>query len=39
MPPGTKENSKLRLIGMGRQTADGRGKGDLFLKVRVNNQP
>jgi len=35
IPPGTKENNKLRLIGMGRQTADGRGKGDLFLKVRL----
>ena len=36
VPPGVSEGSKLRLKGMGRQTAGGR-LGDLFLKVQIRD--
>jgi len=37
VPPGTQAGSRLRLQGLGRQTPDGRGKGDLFLTVAIQS--
>jgi len=36
IPPGIKEDTKLRLKGLGRLTTDGQ-KGDLFLKVVIKS--
>lgn len=35
IPPGIQDGSKLRLRGMGKISVEGRGRGDLFLKVVI----
>ncbi|ADY56120.1 chaperone DnaJ domain protein [Syntrophobotulus glycolicus DSM 8271] len=39
VPPGVRDNSKIRLAGQGKEGVNGGQRGDLFLKIRIAPHP